>query len=80
VEPANESVGLRIESFNGELRSARVPRPGTIELAYKNSARALAVLNGTPSKITIDGTVKPPVLMGEHTIALPRGQHIVTIE
>jgi hypothetical protein len=79
VEPSAEAAGLRIETFNGELRSARVTASGAVELEYRSSARALAVLNRKSAKVLIDGEEKAPVLLGEQTIALPRGAHQVTI-
>jgi hypothetical protein len=79
VEASPDDAGLRMETFNGELKSARVPRPGAIELTYQSSARALAVLNAKPVKLVVDGVEKAPVLLGQQTIALPRGRHQVTI-
>jgi hypothetical protein len=80
VEPGPDEAGLRIEAFNGELQSARRPSPGTVELRYRSSARALALLNRKPSRMRIDGMERTPVLAGEQTVALPRGQHLVTIQ
>jgi hypothetical protein len=80
VEASAEAAGLRVELFNGELRSACVPQPGVVELAYQSSARALAVLNRKPSKVWIDGVKQAPALAGEQTVALPRGRHTVTIQ
>jgi hypothetical protein len=80
VEPAREGPRLRIETFNGELKSARAPDPDTVELVYQSTARALAVVNRKPRRVRIDGMEQTPVLYGEQTIALPRGRHVVTIQ
>jgi hypothetical protein len=80
VEPAADGNGLRIETFNGEMTSARVAKSGAVEFAYRSSARAMAVLNRKPAKLQIDGVELPPAMTGEHTVALPRGQHVVTIQ
>jgi hypothetical protein len=80
VEPGREASRLRIETFNGELKSARAPDPDTIELTYQSTARALAVLNRKPRLVLIDGKEQAPVLFGEQTVALPHGRHVVTIQ
>ena len=79
VEPARDGPRLRIETFNGELKSARAPDAETIELSYQSSARALAVLNRKPGRVRIDGVEQAPVLFGDLTVALPRGKHTVAI-
>jgi hypothetical protein len=79
VEPAKQAAGLRVESFNGDLKSARLPQPDTVELTYQSTARALAVLNWKPTRLRVDGTDAPVTLAGERTIALPRGRHTVAI-
>jgi hypothetical protein len=80
VEPAPETEGLRIESFNGELTSAHRSKSGAVEFTYRSSARALAVLSRKPGKLVIDGEERTPALVGERTIALPRGQHLIEID
>jgi hypothetical protein len=77
VEPSADAAGLRIETFNGELRSARVLGDGAIELEYQSKARALAVLNRKLSTLRIDGLEKPLAMEGDKTVALPRGRHQV---
>jgi hypothetical protein len=77
VEPSADVAGLRIETFNGELRSARVLGDGAIELEYQSKARALAVLNRKLSTLRIDGVEKPLAMEGGKTVALPRGRHRV---
>jgi len=79
VEPARDGPRLRIETFNGELKSARAPDAETIELSYQSSARALAVLNRKPGRVRIDGVEQAPVLFGDLTVVLPRGKHTVAI-
>jgi hypothetical protein len=80
VEPAKEVALLRVESFNGDLKSARELRPGTVELSYQSGTRALAVLNRKPGSLRIDGVETALSLAGEQTLTLPRGRHTVTIQ
>jgi hypothetical protein len=80
VEPAPARDGLRIEMFNGDLQSAHLTAGGAVELEYRSSSRALAVLNRKPLRLQIDGAPHAPVFVGDHTIALPRGRHQVAIQ
>jgi hypothetical protein len=78
VEPA-ELPSQRVLDFNGELRTAQSTATG-IELSYHTSSRALAVLNGRVRKLEIDGVPTKPDLIEEHILALPRGQHLITLQ
>lgn len=80
VEAGGESPALRVTHFTGELTSAQVLDGHAVELAYKSSARAFAILNRKPIHVEIDGAAYPPELAGADALILPRGQHIVTIE
>jgi len=79
VEAGGEPPELQITSFTGELTSAQSVDAHSIELAYKSSARAIAVLNRNPVGVDIDGAETPPDPAGPNAIFLPRGQHLATI-
>ena len=79
VEPGTAVTGARVLDFNGDLQSAGYRRDGTIDLAYQSQARAFAVLDRPPTGVQIDGVDVQPDLCGSRTLALPRGQHLVTI-
>jgi hypothetical protein len=76
LEPANAAQPVRLARFNGELTSA-VASGKWIEFSYRSSARALAVVEGTPVVVEIDGVTVRPVWFGERILVLPRGQHLV---
>ena len=78
VEPGSRQPALRIEHFNGDLKSARVEADG-VEITYQGTARVLAILSSKPRSVQIDGVESAPVMVGEQTIVLPRGQHLVTL-
>jgi hypothetical protein len=77
VEPSPDLPPLRITAFNGELKSAAVTQSG-VEFAYRSSARALASLDRTPSRVEIDGVQVQPQSEGK-VLLLPRGQHLVAL-
>ncbi len=77
VEPSPDLPPLRITAFNGELKSATATQSG-VEFAYRSSARALASLDLTPSRVEIDGVEVQPQFEGS-VLLLPRGQHLVTL-
>ena len=68
---------LRLIDFNGDLSMAAAT-PAGMEFVYQSSARAMAVLDHAPSKVTIDGVAQEPNLLG-NVLLLPRGQHLVTL-
>ena len=79
VSPGGDSPALRVTHFNGELTSGQSVDADAVELAYRSSARALAILNRKPVRIEIDGADTAPESAGPNAIFLPRGQHLVTI-
>ena len=79
VGPGGDSPALRVTHFNGELTSGQSMDADAVELAYRSSARALAILNRKPVRIEIDGADTAPETAGPNAIFLPRGQHLVTI-
>jgi len=80
VEPGGESPALRVTHFNGELTSAQLVGAHAVELSYKSSGRACALLNRKPVRLEIDGAETPLEIAGPNAIFLPRGQHLVTIQ
>jgi hypothetical protein len=78
IEPA-ALPPQRILDFNGEVRTARWTANG-IEISYQSGTRALAVLSGHVRRIEIDGVLAKRDSIAEDVLALPRGQHLVTLE
>ena len=78
LEPA-EIPASAITHFNGSLRTA-VSSGKTIELSYQSGSRALAVLNGNVKRLEVDGQEVAATMAAEKVLALPRGQHLVSIE
>jgi hypothetical protein len=78
IESAGEEAGLHVRRFSADLRSARI-EAGAVELSYESGTRAFAVLSEPPSRVEVDGEPVEPEMHGAATIALPRGQHVVTI-
>jgi hypothetical protein len=77
IEPGRQRTGPRLLRLNAELKAARYIGAAAIEFSYRSSARAIAVLDGVPGSIEVDGA---PVPAGDSaTVLLPRGQHVVTI-
>ena len=79
VQPGADTPRLQITRFNGELASAQLTAPDAVELSYRSSARAIAVLNRAAARVEIDGAETAPDPAGPDAIFLPRGQHLVTI-
>ena len=84
IEPADASPAPHILDFNGDLQSAGRSGKTGIDLAYESSSRAFALLDRKPSKLEIDAAPAPLAFLttdtGAYAIALPRGQHLVTIQ
>jgi hypothetical protein len=76
IEPGSIDPALRIEDFNGSLKSAVASAHG-LEFSYESSARALCRLSKAPASVEVDG--EPLVLTQGAQLVLPRGQHIVSI-
>jgi len=79
VEAGTNSPALQVTHFNGELTSAQSVDGNAVELSYRSSARAFAILNRKPVSVEIDGAETAPDPAGPNAIFLPRGQHLVTI-
>jgi hypothetical protein len=82
VDPASETPAVRLVDFNGDLAAASV-HPGELEISYRNTARALAILDRRPRKVEIDGSQRESRVIlsdGRFIVFLPRGQHVATIE
>lgn len=77
IEPAPQTLPLRVLDFNGDLKSAKAI-PGGVEVAYESSARAMVKLDHAPQRVEIDGVAAVPRFT-EHVLILPRGQHLVAI-
>jgi hypothetical protein len=77
VEEAPAQTGPRVLRLNAELRSARFVDPSTIEFRYESAGRGIAILDGAPGSVQIDGVARTvtctPVLM------LPQGEHRVSV-
>ena len=78
IEPATSSAA-RVRDFNGDLHTAAATSRG-VELSYQSGSRALAVLNGKVKRLEIDGREEAPLMLADQVLALPRGQHLVSIE
>jgi hypothetical protein len=79
VEPAPPGASVRLIRLNGDLIAARSRPAGEIEFSYRSAARAIAVLDRAPNRITIDGSECKLEMAGPTTVLLPRGEHLVTI-
>lgn len=79
IESATTAPAFQITHFNGELTSAQLTSANAIELAYRSSGRAIAILNRKPASVEIDGAETAADPAGTNAIFLPRGQHLVTI-
>jgi hypothetical protein len=79
VEAAKETAGLRMVRLNADLHDARRLAPDCVEFSYESPARAIAVFDRRPLKLSLDGADEPLDFAGPNTILLPRGQHLVTI-
>ncbi|HLH43500.1 MAG TPA: hypothetical protein VKV74_10965 [Bryobacteraceae bacterium] len=77
LEAAPNPPPLLLLDFNGELTSASVSTD-SIQLAYRSSGRALAILERAPQGVEIDGVDAHPPTDG-NVLVLPRGQHIVLL-
>jgi hypothetical protein len=79
VEPGKEAPGLRIVRLNADLQDARRVGAKGVEFSYESAARAIAIFDRRPLKLSVDGADEPLQFTGPCTILLPRGQHVVTI-
>ena len=79
VEAGGDAPALRVTRFNGELTSAQSLGANAIELSYRSSARACAILNRKPVAWKSMEPIPRPIPPVANAIFLPRGQHLVTI-
>ena len=82
VEPGAKQSAVRILDFNGQLQSAHATEHG-VELSYRNSGRAIAILNVKPRSLELDGVKHDAAAEptdGGFVVMLPRGQHLLLIE
>ncbi len=82
VEPASKAAPVAVLDFNGGLQSAQVVENG-VELSYRSSSRAIAVLNVKPRAMELDGAREEPKVIesdGKFVVMLPRGQHLVSFQ
>jgi hypothetical protein len=78
IESARQPTAFRVLEFSGDLKMVAATAGG-IEFAYQSSARAMAVLERAPAKLTIDGIEQTPQMVG-NVLVLPRGQHFISID
>lgn len=79
VKPATEKIGLRLVRLNGDLKTARVLKPHSIEFSYRSDARAIAIFDHSPAEIRVDHRFGPLGNAGPRTVLLPSGEHVVTV-
>lgn len=82
IEPAPRDCDVRVLDFNGQVQSAQVT-DGGIELSYRSSARAIAVVSARPQAIKLDGRKIELTFLGSgdrFVVVLPRGQHLLTLD
>ena len=76
VEPGGIDPALRIEDFNGSLKSA-VWTGRALEFTYESAARVFCRLSKAPGSLEIDGEAVGAGSSAQ--IVLPRGQHVVVV-
>jgi hypothetical protein len=79
IEPGKDGAGVHLMRLNAELRDARRVGTNGVEFSYESAARAIAIFDRRPVKISVDGADEALEAAGPRTILLPRGQHVVTI-
>ena len=65
--------------LNADLQDARRLGEHGLEFSYESAARAIALFDRRPLRLSVDGAEEPLQFAGPKTILLPRGQHVVTI-
>jgi hypothetical protein len=81
VEHAATPPPGRVLHLTGDLESARVV-DSTVELTYRSSARAIALLDRRPTQVAIDGAVIEADLVPAKrhwSLRLPRGRHEIAL-
>ncbi|MCP5113329.1 MAG: hypothetical protein GY953_21055 [bacterium] len=82
VEASSSVPSMRLLDFNGELKTVFAAANG-VELAYRSSSRAFAVVDREPESVEVDGAALETRIIaddGRWLIFLPRGQHLVLIQ
>ena len=79
VEAGKDVPALHMLRLNADLQDARGIGANGVEFSYESSARAIAIFDRKPLKLSVDGAEEPLQFAGPNTILLPRGQHVVTI-
>ena len=78
LEPSGESEPL-VTDFSGDLRTAIITGRG-VEISYQSGSRAIARLKRPLKRLEIDGQEVAPSMLSEGVLALPRGQHLVSLD
>lgn len=81
IAPRESKPWLRLTDFNGNLNFVEEFDRG-ISFSYKNSGRAIAVIDKKPTTIWIDGKESSPVILDRKdgaAILLPPGEHWVSL-
>jgi hypothetical protein len=78
VEKGGKAEAARLLDFNGTLMNAENLPNHRMEITYRSSSRAVALLDHTPLEVEVDGAVSRTNAIG-NALMLPRGQHIVTV-
>jgi len=79
VEAGKDTAGVHMLRLNADLQDARRVGEHGLEFSYESPARAIAVFDRRPLRLSVDGAEEPLQFAGPKTILLPRGQHVVTI-
>ena len=83
VEPGTKTQSTRLIDFNGTLEGTDSQPNHRLEIAYRSSSRAIALLDRRPLHLQTDGAAAELRSIDSpagHAVLLPRGQHIVTIQ
>jgi hypothetical protein len=79
IEPGTASSAMQVLRLNADLTAASVTG-GAVELAYRSSARVFVETDRRPARVEVDGQAYTPEYFGETMFALPRGQHVITLQ
>ena len=77
ITPVKFTAQTRLIDFNGSILAGSMLKGG-LEFRYQSSARALAVLNRKPARLTIDGVpARMDILVADdgYMVMLPKGEH-----
>lgn len=82
IESTGQAPEMRLVDLSGSLETAACV-PGGLQFSYRGSSRSFAVVDKRPARIEIDGveeTLEPMERDDGFVIALPRGQHLVSLD